>query len=54
MIILVDIGNTNIVVGIAEKNKIIRHERIRTSKNKTAFEYSVLLRYLRITEVTGC
>jgi type III pantothenate kinase len=54
MIILVDIGNTNIVVGIAEKNKIIRTERIRTSKNKTVFEYSVLLRYLRITDVTGC
>jgi type III pantothenate kinase len=54
MIILIDIGNTNIVVGISEKNKIIRTERIRTSKSKTVFEYSVLLNYLKITDVRGC
>ncbi len=42
MILLVDIGNTNIVLGFAEKEDIIEKYRIKSSLNKTADEYYVL------------
>ena len=44
MILLVDIGNTNIVLGFAENEGIIEKYRIKSSLNKTADEYYVLLK----------
>jgi type III pantothenate kinase len=42
-ILAVDIGNTNIVVGVFEAGKLISHWRIATRKRSTPDEYSVLL-----------
>lgn len=44
MILLVDIGNTNIVLGFAKDKKIIDTYRLKTSFNRTADEYFVLLK----------
>lgn len=44
MILLVDIGNTNIVLGFAEQEKVIDTYRIKTDLNRTADEYYVLIK----------
>lgn len=44
MIIAVDIGNTNIVLGCAENNEIIFRERIATNQTATDLEYAVKIR----------
>ncbi len=44
MIIAVDIGNTNIVLGCAEDNKILFRERIATNQTATDLEYAVRIR----------
>ena len=41
MILAIDIGNTNIVIGVADENKIHCIERISTVKSKTEAEYAV-------------
>jgi len=46
MVIVVDIGNTNIVIGIFQKDKMAAHWRISTLRNKTHLEYAVLLKEL--------
>lgn len=43
MILTIDIGNTNIVVGGAGEEKIKFTSRIATDKNRTEFEYAILL-----------
>lgn len=44
MIIAVDVGNTNIVLGCAENNKILCRERIATNQMATDLEYAVSIR----------
>lgn len=44
MIIAVDIGNTNIVLGCAENDKILFRERIATNQTATELEYAVSIR----------
>ncbi len=44
MIILVDIGNTNIVIGIAKENKVIETYRMSTDTSLTSDEYAGKLR----------
>ena len=44
MIIAVDIGNTNIVLGCAENNRILFRERISTNQTATDLEYAVSIR----------
>lgn len=46
MVLAIDLGNTNIVVGLVEKDKIVFEERFSTDKNKTAIEYSILIKNL--------
>ncbi|MBN2031947.1 MAG: type III pantothenate kinase [Deltaproteobacteria bacterium] len=46
MLFCIDIGNTNIVLGVAEKNLIIDHWRIRTERDITADEMGILVRNL--------
>jgi len=46
MLLAIDIGNTNIVFGVHEKNEWIKHWRIQTDKFKTADEYEVIFRSL--------
>ncbi len=60
MILAVDIGNTNIVIGCMEEEKIYFVERVSTDISKTELEYVVefktLLELYRIEmkEITGC
>ena len=41
MILAIDIGNTNIVVGCIDKEKIYFTERISTIRTKTELEYAM-------------
>lgn len=43
MILTIDVGNTNAVLGVFEKRKLIKDWRISTDKDKTPDEYGVLL-----------
>lgn len=60
MILAVDIGNTNIVIGCIEQEKVYFVERVSTDSSKTELEYVVefktLLELYRIKmeEITGC
>ena len=44
MILLIDIGNTNIVMGCAEQDKVLFCERFSTNHTATRLEYSVILK----------
>ncbi|NLI90638.1 MAG: type III pantothenate kinase [Peptococcaceae bacterium] len=46
MILVFDVGNTNIVLGVYQDKKLLNHWRISTDKSSTADEYAVLLRNL--------
>lgn len=46
MLLVIDIGNTNTVIGIFEKTKLIRHWRIRTVRDTTEDEFNILARNL--------
>lgn len=60
MILAVDIGNTNIVIGCIEQEKIYFEERLSTNISKTELEYVVEFKTLldlyriRMEEITGC
>ncbi len=60
MILAVDIGNTNIVIGSIENNKIYFVERISTNISKTELEYVVEFKTLldlyqiKVKNITGC
>ncbi len=43
MILLIDIGNTNTVLGLSREGRIVRSWRIETAKNRTEDEYGVIL-----------
>jgi type III pantothenate kinase len=45
-LLCIDIGNTNIVLGVAEKSKILDHWRIRTERDITADEMGILVQNL--------
>lgn len=46
MLLLFDVGNTNIVLGVYRGDEIIAYWRIATDRAKTADEYGILLRQL--------
>ncbi|MDU8673887.1 type III pantothenate kinase [Paenibacillus polymyxa] len=46
MILVVDVGNTNIVLGMYEGRELLHHYRISTSRQATADEYGVLIHNL--------
>lgn len=46
MILVVDVGNTNIVLGIYEGKELLHHFRISTSRQSTVDEYGVLIHNL--------
>ncbi len=60
MILAIDIGNTNIVIGCIEQEKIYFVERVSTSISKTELEYVVAFKTLfdlyqiNMEEITGC
>lgn len=44
MILSIDIGNTNIVIGCGENGKINFVERLSTFNNRTALEFAILFK----------
>lgn len=43
MILVFDVGNTNIVLGVYEGKNLIHHFRLSTDRNKTSDEYGMLI-----------
>lgn len=43
MLLAIDIGNTNIAIGIFKEKRLVKHWKIRTEGNKTCDEYSATL-----------
>ena len=60
MILAIDIGNTNIVVGCIDENEIYFTERLSTVRTKTELEYAVDLKtildiyQIKKKEIEGC
>lgn len=55
MLLIVDIGNTNITLGIFENDQYINEIRLATDKDLTTFEYETLLRsLLKDYDIEGC
>lgn len=46
MLLVLDIGNSNIVMGTYEGKKLVRHWRISTDRQKTGDEYGILMNSL--------
>lgn len=46
MILVFDVGNTNMVIGVFEKEKLLTHWRVRTDILRTADEYGMMLNAL--------
>ncbi|MGP1585941.1 MAG: type III pantothenate kinase, partial [Schwartzia sp. (in: firmicutes)] len=59
MLLVFDIGNSNIVLGTYEGKKLLRHWRISTDRQKTGDEYGMLINNLfrfqgiRMSDVTA-
>lgn len=53
MLLVIDIGNSNIVIGGYEAEKLVRHWRVSTDRSRTSDEYGVLLQGLfRLSDIT--
>lgn len=46
MILVIDVGNTNIVLGVYQEDKLAYHWRVNTDKQKTEDEYGMLVKGL--------
>ncbi len=46
MLLTVDVGNTNIVLGVFDSERLVRHWRVGTIKTRSADEYGILMREL--------
>lgn len=46
MLLVIDVGNSNIVLGIFSDEKLVRHWRISTDKSRTSDEYGIMLHSL--------
>jgi len=46
MLLVIDVGNTNIVMGIYEGATLLKDLRIRTDKNMTADEFHVFAAHI--------
>lgn len=51
MVLTVDIGNTNIVLGVFDQDELVFTARVSTDKNRTSDEYSVMIH--GIFEING-
>ena len=55
MILAIDIGNTNIVVGCFDKDDVLFVERVSTDHTKTELEYAISLKnVLEIYNIQPC
>ncbi|MCS6829550.1 MAG: type III pantothenate kinase [Armatimonadota bacterium] len=46
MLLTLDVGNTNIVVGVFEGQNLVEHWRVRTDRERTADEHGLLMTHL--------
>jgi len=46
MLLAIDVGNTNTVLGVYDGTKLARHFRVESSRTKTSDEYGILFRQL--------
>jgi type III pantothenate kinase len=46
MLLALDVGNTNIVVGVFDGRKLVEHWRMRTDRERTADEHGLLMTHL--------
>ncbi|GBF11380.1 type III pantothenate kinase [Tepidibacillus infernus] len=46
MILVVDVGNTNIVLGVYQEENLLHHWRVATDRSKTEDEYGMLIKQL--------
>ncbi len=46
MLLTLDIGNTNMVIGVYKEKKLLEHWRLETKKERTADEFGILLKEL--------
>lgn len=46
MLLVIDVGNSNIVFGMYDQENLVRHWRVATDKSKTSDEYGILLHSL--------
>lgn len=46
MLLVIDVGNTNTVVGLYDGTNLVQHWRLETNRGKTEDEYGILLRQL--------
>ena len=53
MLLVIDVGNTNTVIGIYEQDKLLNHWRIRTVADHTVDEYGMLILNLYKTSKIG-
>jgi len=59
MLFAIDMGNSNIVLGCWEKDKLLFEERLSTVATKTDLEYAILFKYMfelhqiNVEEITG-
>lgn len=51
MVLAIDIGNTNIVIGCFQDNRILFRERLSTNQQSTSLEYTIMLK--NILELNG-
>lgn len=54
MLLAIDIGNTNIVLGVYRGRKLLTHWRLSTQPERTADEYGVLISQLASAKGIGC
>lgn len=53
MLLVIDVGNSNIVLGICDGTQLVRNWRISTDKSRTSDEYGVLLHSLFASAALG-
>ena len=49
MLLVIDVGNTNIVAGVFDGKSLVSHWRFSTDRSKTADEYGILLRSMSVS-----
>jgi len=46
MLLVIDVGNTNTVMGVYDNERLVTHWRLATSRHRTSDEYGVLVQGL--------
>lgn len=60
MLLVIDVGNTNTVLGIFEGDRLVEHWRLTSSRSRTTDEYGILLKTLfdmsdvKMQDIHGC